>query len=65
MLRYFITFLYIVTAIVYLSFPLQAKFRQPQWDDFNTSLVRKTDRLTVRSRLHAQFRKWKGVRYQW
>lgn len=65
MLRYFFTLLFVFISAAYLSFPLQAKFRQPEWGDFNTPVIRKSERQTVRSRLHAQFRKWKGVRYQW
>lgn len=53
-------------SIFYLSFPLHARFRQPEWGDFAYSVSRKLQRSpTTKARLLEQFRKWKGVRYQW
>lgn len=63
--RYFITVLFIFISMGYISLPLQAKFRQPEWRDLNSSITQKTEQQTIESRLHSQFRKWKGVRYQW
>lgn len=50
----------------YFSPPLQARFRQPEWDHFSYSASRKSLRSpTTRARLLEQFRRWKGVRYRW
>lgn len=58
------TFLFI--SMLYLAFPLQAKFRQPDWGEFTYSANRKPHRSPMtKNRLLEQFRRWKGVRYQW
>lgn len=66
MFRSFLISLFVFISISYIPFQVQAKFIQPQWGDFSSSVVQKSQRpSTTKAQLLEQFHHWEGVRYQW
>lgn len=62
---HFNTFIFfIVIFLINIAFPSYAAFSQPFRKDVYSLQEGQSNHHAVRSRLHAEFQKWKGVRYQ-